>query len=337
MPETISTSETSSAQPPVSRIILAAAGPSAGLPMASERAMVLRALRLDVVSALLDRVRDGRAAGGLRAEEADRLVFDQAEVDELVEGLADLADERAAGHGDDDVVGQTPAELLGDLVADGLRAFGVVGAQVHVDEAPVVLVGDQRAEAVDVVVVAVDADQARAVDLGVEDLGGLEVGGDEDAGLEAEARGLRGDGVGEIAGGGAADGRRSRTACALASATETTRSLKLSVGKADGVVLDVEIGGADALAEILGADERREAYGKVGLEALGDGQQRGVAPDVGRAGGDGLAGEDAADGFEVVGDLERGEAVGAGGERLVAEALAALVALQLVAGYRNSP
>ena len=41
MPETISTSETSSAQPPVSRIILAAAGPSAGLPMARERAMVL--------------------------------------------------------------------------------------------------------------------------------------------------------------------------------------------------------------------------------------------------------------------------------------------------------
>ena len=45
MPETISTSETSSAQPPVSRIIVAAAGPSAGLPMASERAMVLGLLR----------------------------------------------------------------------------------------------------------------------------------------------------------------------------------------------------------------------------------------------------------------------------------------------------
>ena len=41
MPETISTSETSSAQPPVARIILAAAGPSAGLPIARERAMVL--------------------------------------------------------------------------------------------------------------------------------------------------------------------------------------------------------------------------------------------------------------------------------------------------------
>ena len=100
------------------------------------------ALRLDVVSSLLDGDGDGRAAGGLGSEEADGLVFDEAEVDELLEGLADLADERAAGHGDDDVVGQTPAELLGDLVADGLRAFGVVGAEVDVDEAPVVLVGD---------------------------------------------------------------------------------------------------------------------------------------------------------------------------------------------------
>ena len=140
------------------------------------------ALRDDVLSSLLDR--DWRWASSrwpaLRRS-VTGLSSDQAEEDELVEGLADFADQRAAGHGDDDVVGQAPAELLGDLVAYGLRAFGVVGAQVDVDEAPVVLVGDERAEAVDVVVVAVDADEARAVDEGVEDLGGLEVGGDEDA------------------------------------------------------------------------------------------------------------------------------------------------------------
>ena len=147
-----------------------------------------------------------------------------------MECFADLADERAAGHGDDDVVGETPAELLGDLVADGLRAFGVVGAEVDVDEAPGVLVGDLGAEAVDVVVVAVDADEARAVDLGVEDLGGLEIGGDEDGGLEAEADGLRGYRVREVAGGRTADGVEAELR-ALASATETTRSLKLSVGK----------------------------------------------------------------------------------------------------------
>src|SRR5579863_15572 len=99
------------------------------------------ALRLDDVSVVLDGFGDGGAAGGLRAEEADLLVRDEAERDEFVERLADLGDERAAGHGDDNIVGQAPAELLGDLKADGLRAFGVVRAEVHVDEAPVVALG----------------------------------------------------------------------------------------------------------------------------------------------------------------------------------------------------
>ena len=90
------------------------------------------------------------------------------------------------------------------------------------------------------------------------------------------------------------------------------------------------------LPRFVALDQRREANGKVGLEAVGNGEQRGVAPDVGGAGGDGLAGEDAASGFQVVGDFERSQAVGAGGEGLVAETLAALVALQLVPRYRNS-
>ena len=84
------------------------------------------------------------------------------------------------------------------------------------------------------------------------------------------------------------------------------------------------------------ADERGEAYGEVGLEAFGDGEQRGVAPDVGWAGGDGFAGEDAADGFEVVGDFERGEAVGAGGEGLVAETSCRTRCTSARTGYRNS-
>ncbi len=84
------------------------------------------------------------------------------------------------------------------------------------------------------------------------------------------------------------------------------------------------------LPEILCADERGEAYGEVGLEAFGDGEQSGVAPDVGRAGGDVFLGEDAADGFEVIGDFEGVETVGAGGEGLIAKSLATLVALQLV-------
>ena len=67
-------------------------------------------------------------------------------------------------------------------------------------------VGDLRAEAIDVVVVAVDAHDARAVDGSVQNLGGLEIGGNKDAGVEALLRGLRGHGIGKIAGGGTAYG-----------------------------------------------------------------------------------------------------------------------------------
>src|SRR2546430_3914387 len=45
-----------------------------------------------------------------------------------------------------------------------LRAFGIVGAKVDVDEAPLEAVGDLRAQTVYVIVVPVDAHDARAVD-----------------------------------------------------------------------------------------------------------------------------------------------------------------------------
>ena len=90
-----------------------------------------------------------------------------------MKALRDFADEGASGHGDDDVIWEPPAELFGDLEAYGFGALSVVGAEIDVDEAPVVLVSDESAEAVDVVVVAVDADEASAVDEGVEDFGGF--------------------------------------------------------------------------------------------------------------------------------------------------------------------
>src|SRR5207302_8074573 len=132
-------------------------------------------------------------------------VFDPAESDQFVKSLSNLADERASGHGDDYIVGEAPAELLGDFKSMGFRAFGIVGAEVDVDQAPIKAVGDLRAETIDVVVVAVDAHDARAVDGGVKDLGGLEIGGDEDARVETLLRGLCGNGVGEVAGRGAAN------------------------------------------------------------------------------------------------------------------------------------
>src|SRR5215475_1837083 len=86
-----------------------------------------------------------------------------------------------------------------------LGALGVVRAQIHVDQAPVKPIGDLRAETVDVIVVAVDADDAGAVNGGIQNFGRLEIGGDKDAGVEALLGGLRGHRVREVAGGGAAD------------------------------------------------------------------------------------------------------------------------------------
>src|SRR3546814_5349120 len=60
----------------------------------------------------------------------------------------------------DDHVGRAPAERLGDLEGERLGALGVERAQVDVDEAPAGLVGDLEAEAVDVVVGALDRDRS---------------------------------------------------------------------------------------------------------------------------------------------------------------------------------
>jgi hypothetical protein len=90
-----------------------------------------------------------------------------------------------------------------------------------------------------------------------------------------------------------------KACCALASATATTRSLKLSVGKQTASFLMKRLVAPMRLPRSLCAQQRREADGEVGLKALRDGEQLPVAPDAGRAGGDGLAGEAAADGVEV--------------------------------------
>src|SRR5512136_1602714 len=65
------------------------------------------------------------------------------------------------------------------------------------------LIGDLRAKAIHMVIVAGDANDPGAVNFGSQDLGRLEIRGDEDAGFEAAARGLRRYGVSQVAGGGA--------------------------------------------------------------------------------------------------------------------------------------
>ena len=53
---------------------------------------------------------------------------------------------------------------------------------------------DLRTETVNLIVIAGNADETRAENLGAENLRGLEIGGDEDPGVEALPGGLSGDG-----------------------------------------------------------------------------------------------------------------------------------------------
>ena len=146
-----------------------------------------------------------------------------------------------------------------------LRALGVVGAQVHVHERPRMLAGELGAEPVDVVVVAVDRDQVGAVDAGREDLLLLEVGGHEHVGLEARGSGVGGDGVGEVAGGGAGDHLVAEL-LGLRDGDVDDAVLE-GVRRVGGVVLDVDLADAEPLGEPLGPDQRREAGVERGLRA----------------------------------------------------------------------
>ncbi len=141
--------------------------------------------------------------------------------------------------------------------------------------------GQLRAEAVDVVVVAVDADQTGAVDARCEQLLGLEVGGDEDVGVEAGGRGVCGDGIGEVARRGAGDGL----------VAELTRlcqgdgddAILERVGRVGGVVLDPQLAQAEALGEAIGTHQRRQPGLQRIARALGQREEVGVAPDARRA------------------------------------------------------
>ena len=217
--------------------------PSAGLPMARRLGDGVGLDRPDRVDAVLVRRRDRRAAGGLGAVDLVGLLLDQAERDQLLEGLVDLGQLRARRHRDDHLVGQPPAELLGDLVAQGLGALGVERPHVDVDERPALLLaGDLRGEAVDVVVGAVHRDELLGVDGRVDLLGPLEVARDEHDRADAGASTRRGDGVGEVARRGAGERRGAQLAGGAQRAGH--HPVLEGVGRVGGVVLDPE--GVDA-------------------------------------------------------------------------------------------
>src|SRR5439155_10729328 len=129
-----------------------------------------------------------------------------------------------------------------------------------VDEAPLEAIGDLRTETVHVVVVAVDAHDARAVHRRIENFRRLQVGGNEDAGVEPLLRGLRGDGIGEITCGGAADGGEMKTARSGESRGHNA-ILEREGREANGVIFEIEILQAPFRGELTRNDQRRAANG----------------------------------------------------------------------------
>src|SRR5438034_11552628 len=136
-----------------------------------------------------------------------------------------------------------------------LRAFGIVGAKVDVDEAPLEAVGDLRAQTVYVIVVPVDAHDARAVDGGVENFRRLEVSGDEYAGVKSLLGGLRSDGVGEITGRGATDSGEMESA--RSGESRGHDAIFEGEGReANGVILEIEILQSPFCGKLLRGDQR---------------------------------------------------------------------------------
>ncbi len=245
-----------------------------------------------------------------------------------LEALGDLREQRAGGDRRDDAVRRAPPELLGDLVREGLGALRVVRAHVHVDERPVALARQLGAQAVDVVVVAPDLHQVGPVDAGREDLLLLEIGRDEDVGLQAERRAGGRRRVGEVAGRGAGECLEAQLTGARGG--DRHHAVLEGVRGVRRVVLDPDLAEAEALGETVGADERRAAGGQTRARRqagrrAGRRRQRQevrVAPDVLRPGLDAPAQTvDVDDLRALVGDLQRPEA-----------ALADVLRLELVLG-----
>ena len=250
----------------------------------------------------------------------------EAELHKFLVALLDFRQQRAGCHRHDGVLRDAPAGLFHDFIRHALRAFGVVGAHVHVHERPAELARDLGAEAVHFVVMTFDGDHVRAIDERVDDFSLLQIGRDENVSFQAGGGRIGGDGIGEVAGGSASDGLKAefpRTA-----QRDAHHAVFEGQGRVvDRVVLDPEFANAEYLGEPIGLDERREADLQADGRIVRHGQQLAVAPHGFRARLNGGLGERLLDAVVIVGDFERAEVEFADVrcfERIFAAALAAL-------------
>jgi hypothetical protein len=236
-------------------------------------------------------------------------VRDQPQRGELAEPLVDLDQLGAGSDRHHDLIGQPPAELLGDLEAEGLGTLRVVRADVHVHERPVLVLACQLGrKPVHIIVVPVDRDERPAVHGGRQYLLQLQVRRNHhdrtDPGAarrgrhgvrEVARRGTSQDGEAHLQRRGQRDGHH---------------PVLERVGRVAPVVLDPQVAHPELTGQAVGAPQLRVA-GLGGLPAGDIGgyrEQRGVAPDVARASLDVRPGQ----GGEVVADLKRAEALATG-------------------------
>src|SRR4029077_7460220 len=232
---------------------------------------------------------------------------------------------RSTSHGANYVVGQAPAELFGDFESDSLGSFRVVRTQIHVHKSPTMFVGDLRAEAVDLSVVSTDAHNLRSENVRAENLCRLEVGRNEDPRFQAFACSVRSNGVGQVSRRGARDGVEAKST-SLGEGYGDNTIFEAQRRKTDCVVLDVQIACGSSAAQLSRqlrrVEQRRETNRQTRGEALGGGQQFGVAPHVRCPLRDALATERSLGNLRfqsvvVVSNFEGGETVVADGAGLV--------------------
>ena len=209
--------------------------------------------------------------------DGEGLLVEDADFDKFLVGLVDLGEERAAGHRDDGVAREFPAELLGNFEAHALGSFGVVGAEVHIHKAPAVFASDLGAEAVHLIVGAFDADDLRAVNKRSDDFALLQIRGDEDIARETCGGGIGCHGVREVPGGGTGDNFEAQFA-GTAESNGYHAVFKGQGGVVDRVVLDIKLFHTEVLREAVGPDKRGETNLRPDGRLAIDRQQFAVAP-----------------------------------------------------------
>src|SRR5580704_6084213 len=290
------------------------------------------------VGMLVQRVNDRGGAGGLRRMNLELAALDEPDFLHLLKRLGDFRQNRSARGRHYNVIWQAPAKLLRHFEAEGLRALGVERPQVDIDEGPAVLVRDFAAQAVHVVVVAANRDNARAVNRRADDFSRLHAFGHEDVALQPRARRVRRDRGRKVAGRSAGHGGEAELA-RLGDRNRHDAVLVRQRRMIDGVVLYIEMLKPEFGAQPLAMYQRREAGVRadfrLGLEI--DRQQFAIAPQVVRPLLDYRARDRRANPRVVVSDFERTKAGLAHVKRTYRILLAALATFQIGDVAHRSP